>query len=233
MRTGIRKFGASCKYHHPKHGVGSSAPVTLNVCGYPLRLVCLFENLGSCSIFYSITYESLLQGEKECSYYIMTGQCKFGVMCKFDHPQPAGLEPVVLGDWLLNRLGAGPVYGIMLLSPSATAYTGPYLSITSSAGLSSSSQKGRAFPERPGQPERLYYLRTGDCKFGATCKYHHPPDLGLTSSSSQKEHAFLERPGQPECLYYLRTGDCKFGAACKYHHPPELGFRRLRWRSRL
>ncbi|PIM98273.1 hypothetical protein CDL12_29248 [Handroanthus impetiginosus] len=186
MRTGICKFGASCKYHHPKHGVGSSAPVTLNVCGYPLRLVRLFENLGSCSIFYSITYESLLQGEKECSYFIMTGQCKFGVMCKFHHPQPAGLEvpapTLARGPGPLAAqptVGAGPVYGIMLLSPLATAYTGPYLSITSSAGLSSSSQKGRAFPERPGQPECQYYLRTWDCKFGAACKYHHPPELGF------------------------------------------------------
>ena len=30
------------------------------------------------------------QGEKECSYYLKTGQCKFGLTCKFHHPQPAG-----------------------------------------------------------------------------------------------------------------------------------------------
>ena len=30
------------------------------------------------------------QGEKECSYYLKTGQCKFGISCKFHHPQPAG-----------------------------------------------------------------------------------------------------------------------------------------------
>lgn len=30
------------------------------------------------------------QGEKECSYYLKTGQCKFGITCKFHHPQPAG-----------------------------------------------------------------------------------------------------------------------------------------------
>lgn len=32
----------------------------------------------------------LYQGEKECSYYLKTGQCKFGITCKFHHPQPAG-----------------------------------------------------------------------------------------------------------------------------------------------
>jgi hypothetical protein len=30
------------------------------------------------------------QGEKECSYYLKTGQCKFGLTCKFHHPQTAG-----------------------------------------------------------------------------------------------------------------------------------------------
>ncbi|RRT85755.1 hypothetical protein BHE74_00010354, partial [Ensete ventricosum] len=30
------------------------------------------------------------------------------------------------------------------------------------------------FPERPGQPECQFYMKTGDCKFGAVCKFHHP-----------------------------------------------------------
>ncbi|XP_062014158.1 uncharacterized protein LOC133730620 [Rosa rugosa] len=37
MRTGMSKFGATCKYHHPKQGGGSAAPVSLNYYGYPLR----------------------------------------------------------------------------------------------------------------------------------------------------------------------------------------------------
>lgn len=30
------------------------------------------------------------------------------------------------------------------------------------------------FPERPGQPECQFYMKTGDCKFGAVCRFHHP-----------------------------------------------------------
>lgn len=41
MRTGTCKFGASCKYHHPKQGGGSVSPVHLNYYGYPLRPVCI------------------------------------------------------------------------------------------------------------------------------------------------------------------------------------------------
>ncbi|RWW29146.1 hypothetical protein BHE74_00009755 [Ensete ventricosum] len=32
------------------------------------------------------------------------------------------------------------------------------------------------FPERPGQPECQFYMKTGDCKFGAVCKFHHPKE---------------------------------------------------------
>lgn len=42
--------------------------------------------------FWSWLIEFLSQGEKECSYYVKTGQCKFGVTCKFNHPQPAGAQ---------------------------------------------------------------------------------------------------------------------------------------------
>ncbi|KAG6501688.1 hypothetical protein ZIOFF_041571 [Zingiber officinale] len=34
--------------------------------------------------------QPVCEGEKECAFYIKTGQCKFGATCKFHHPQPAG-----------------------------------------------------------------------------------------------------------------------------------------------
>ena len=68
------------------------------------------------------------------------------------------------------------MYGLTPLSPSAPAYTGPYTHLPSSVGPSSSGQKEQTFPERPGQPECQYYLRTGDCKFGSSCRYHHPSE---------------------------------------------------------
>lgn len=30
------------------------------------------------------------------------------------------------------------------------------------------------FPERPGQPECAYFMKTGVCKFKSACKFHHP-----------------------------------------------------------
>jgi hypothetical protein len=43
------------------------------------------------------------------------------------------------------------------------------------------SQRDTIFPERPGQPECQYYMKTGDCKFGITCRYHHPKDRAIPS----------------------------------------------------
>lgn len=77
------------------------------------------------------------------------------------------------------------------------------------------------FPERPGEPDCTYYVRTGMCKYGMTCRYNHPPDRKLAISAARAKGGYPERPGQPECQYYLKTGTCKFGATCKFHHPKD------------
>lgn len=30
------------------------------------------------------------------------------------------------------------------------------------------------YPERPGEPECSFFLKTGDCKYRSNCKFHHP-----------------------------------------------------------
>ncbi|GER50122.1 zinc finger CCCH domain-containing protein 6 [Striga asiatica] len=270
MRTGTCKFGVSCKYNHPKHGIEFSGQVTLNVYGYPLR-----------------------PEEKECSYYVKTGNCKFGLTCKFHHPQPAGISVpvpapvlppsvypsgpspsvqssqqygVIQGNWPVARpviipgsYGPGSygplplppgvvpvpgwnsftapvspvdsqstqpavvgslIYGITQLSPSAAAYTVPYVSITSSGGHSSNSEKEHAYPERPDQPECQYFLRTGECKFGATCKYHHPSEWSVQKTTFVLSPMGLPlRPGAPLCSHYAQSRVCKFGPTCRFDHP--------------
>lgn len=239
--------------------------VPLNYYGYPLR-----------------------PGEKECSYYMKTTQCKFGSTCKFHHPQPAGSSvpptaplfyPTVqppsaqqypqVGSWQIGRppssaltgtymqstfgpvvfssgvvpvpgwspylpplaqtvspsaqqsVQAGPSYGpASQLSPSAPSYPGPYSPVSSMIGPSGSSQKDHLFPERPGQPECQFYMRTGDCKFGASCKYHHPPDWNIPKTNCILSPMGLPlRPGAQLCTYYAQHGVCKFGPTCKFDHP--------------
>lgn len=74
------------------------------------------------------------------------------------------------------------------------------------------------YPGRPGEPDCIYYLRTGTCGYGTDCRFNHPPNAG---QSVQSTCELPERVGQPECGYYLKTGTCKYGMTCKYHHPKD------------
>jgi hypothetical protein len=73
---------------------------------------------------------------------------------------------------------------------------------------------------RPGQIECQYYMKTGDCKYGLACKYHHPPDWGASLRNCALSPVGLPlRPGAQACSFYLQNGHCKFGPTCKFDHP--------------
>ena len=97
-----------------------------------------------------------LQGEKDCSYFVKTGQCKFGSACRFNHPEAVGsavpspapsVYPTVqptsvpspqqypsLGSWQVGGPSISPAsfmpgsYGHVLISPSNVPVPGwsPY-----------------------------------------------------------------------------------------------------------
>ncbi|KAG5053150.1 hypothetical protein AAZX31_02G251100 [Glycine max] len=74
------------------------------------------------------------------------------------------------------------------------------------------------YPDRPGEPECLYYLRTGMCGYGTNCRYHHPAHISIGTHYGEE---LPQRAGQPDCEYFLKTGTCKYGSTCKYHHPKD------------
>lgn len=92
-----------------------------------------------------------------------------------------------------------------------------------------------AYPQRPGKQECEHFMRTGFCRFGSTCKFHHPIEQSVPDTETALEMfansevageaaAFNSsqlplRPGSQECAFYLRMGFCKYGAGCKFHHP--------------
>ncbi|KAK3260761.1 hypothetical protein CYMTET_30303 [Cymbomonas tetramitiformis] len=71
------------------------------------------------------------------------------------------------------------------------------------------------WPQRPTEPDCKFYLSTGMCKFGPSCKYHHPPGFEVEYNAC----GLPLRPGVELCGFYQRTGSCKFGAACRFDHP--------------
>jgi len=81
------------------------------------------------------------------------------------------------------------------------------------------------YPQRAGEPDCRDFLRTGRCKYGESCKYHHPANVqsgGGFKSLDPNEPPFPLRPNEPNCQYYMKHGTCKFGQTCKFHHPSHL-----------
>ncbi|XP_038996391.1 zinc finger CCCH domain-containing protein 3-like isoform X2 [Hibiscus syriacus] len=100
-----------------------------------------------------------------------------------------------------------------------------------------------SYPDRPGEPDCSYYLRTGSCgygsncrfnhpaydtqyflktgacKYGSTCKYHHPKDRNGAGPVTFNILGLPMRQDEKSCPYFMRTRSCKFGVACKFHHP--------------
>lgn len=80
------------------------------------------------------------------------------------------------------------------------------------------------YPERPGQPECSYFLKTGDCKYKSNCRYHHPKArISKPASCPLSEKGLPLRPDQSICSFYSRYGICKYGPACKFDHPENWG----------
>ncbi|XP_010522373.1 PREDICTED: zinc finger CCCH domain-containing protein 3-like [Tarenaya hassleriana] len=75
------------------------------------------------------------------------------------------------------------------------------------------------YPDRPGERDCPFYLRTGLCGYGSNCRYHHPPYFSQATIYYKDE--LPERVGYPDCEYFLKTGTCKYGPTCKYHHPKD------------
>ncbi|XP_044976360.1 zinc finger CCCH domain-containing protein 8-like isoform X2 [Hordeum vulgare subsp. vulgare] len=80
------------------------------------------------------------------------------------------------------------------------------------------------YPQRPGEKECAFYMRTRTCKYEETCKFDHPqwvPKGGIPKwkEGQKAEESYPERPGKPDCPFFVKTGMCKFGSECKFNHP--------------
>lgn len=222
VKTGQCKFGATCKFHHPAPAnipVPSPAPQVASI-PTPVPQSALYPSVQSPSGVPSQQYglvmarPSMLPGSYVQGPYPMLfspGMVHMPGWNPYQAPVSPGTQPTV---------GSSSVFGMPPLSASAPAYTGPYQLLPSSMGPSSNIQMDATFPERPGQQECQYYMKTGDCKFGSSCRYHHPPEVVAPKTNVAFSPLGLPlRPGAPPCIHYAQRGVCKFGAACKFDHP--------------
>ncbi|KAL4588245.1 hypothetical protein LXL04_001128 [Taraxacum kok-saghyz] len=234
LRTGTCKFGASCKFNHPRHAGGSLSNVPLNTYGYPLRPeekeCSYYLKTGQCK--FGITckfHHPQPSGESARPFYSTVQspspeQYPAGAAYRVARPPlvPGSYPPGAYGPILLSpgMVPWSPYSGRVspVLSPGAQPFAGHFRPLPPPSP--GPSQPERVFPERPGQPECQYYMKTGDCKFGASCKYHHPPDWVISKANCVLSSIGLPlRPGVEACNFYMQNGHCKFGRTCKFDHP--------------
>ncbi|XP_020880366.1 zinc finger CCCH domain-containing protein 43 isoform X1 [Arabidopsis lyrata subsp. lyrata] len=99
-----------------------------------------------------------------------------------------------------------------------------------------SEMRETVYPVRPGAEDCSFYMRTGSCKFGSSCKFNHPLARKIQIARDNKVREKEEDGGKLgliDCKYYFRTGGCKYGETCRFNHTlpksclasaPELNF---------
>ncbi|CAN4099258.1 unnamed protein product [Withania somnifera] len=205
MRTGSCKYGSNCRFHHPN-------PTTVAGNNPPFG----YSSGGSAPI-QSASYSPV------SSWSSPRASNETTPFLPVVYSTSQGIPP--LGpQW--NRFQA-PVYPTSeksLPSPPAFAMQDP----ATKANFYPQSQQPWLvegyYPERPGQPDCSYFIKTGDCKYKSNCKFNHPKThKSKTNLSVLSDKGLPLRPGQAVCSFYSRYGICKFGPACKFDHPEHNG----------
>lgn len=215
VKTGICKYGAKCRFDHPKdkagslkiseHKVDGDSAITVGIEEQGISGVAngkTEKKVATLNIKPATMHNSkglpIRPGETDCPFYVKTGSCKFGSNCRYNHSDrilvnaPSAVMPFAVQDQpLVGYSGMLPQHSLGAPMP----------------------------PQRPGEPECTFYIKTGECKFGPSCKFHHPlnrpdPSVKLTLAGLPR------REGETICPFYLKTGICKYGVNCKFDHPP-------------
>ncbi|KAK8943557.1 Zinc finger CCCH domain-containing protein 37 [Platanthera guangdongensis] len=231
-KTGTCKFGTNCKFNHPKDiqvvGKETGNPIKIDQTIYSSDAVNGDMNHGKTFIpftpaaMYNMKGLPIRPGETDCPFYVKTGSCKFGATCRFNHPDRLLINPMHTTDssnaYITPAVASLPI-GVM--NPAAS-FLPTIDSRLSQLGVS-------IYPQRPGEIECDYYMKTGQCKFGERCRYHHPIDRSAPATTIPKpaqENVKLTLAGLPRregsvaCPFYMKTGTCKYAVACRFDHPP-------------
>ena len=118
--------------------------------------------------------------EPPCQYYLKHGTCKFGQACKFHHP-PQSTHRVINGAGTVVMMNVG------------RQHDAPHLILNHSQSVgvqdaANQSMMVQFLPQRPDEPDCIYFLKNGRCKYGATCRFHHPLNYHQRRAEEQRRH---------------------------------------------
>ncbi|OAY82780.1 Zinc finger CCCH domain-containing protein 8 [Ananas comosus] len=234
-KTGKCKFGANCKFHHPKDiqiplsGEDAGATVKAEaaeidgLAGGDSMLTMTHVTITP-ALFHNSKGLPIRPGETDCPFYMKTGSCKYGATCRYNHPDRYAITPplaAAVGQTVLHPTATNLPFGV--LNPTANLFQSFNLQPThASLALAPT-----VYPQRPGEVECDYYMKTGQCKFADRCRFHHPIDRAAPVSDAKQTlnvkltlAGLPRREGATACSFYMKTGMCKFGSNCRFDHPP-------------
>jgi len=168
MKTLDCKYGCTCKWNHPELDSGAAPGVV------PRAMQQIGGGGGGLAHMGGTTLNShthstlaglnpmgfpMRPGEPVCKFYSQNGTCKFGQTCKFDHPPS-------------KPMGQG---GSMVASaPNMAAMSNMSHDMRHDMRQSTvSAYNSLGLPLRPGHQNCAFFQKTGQCKFGSTCKFDH------------------------------------------------------------
>ncbi len=131
-------------------------------------------------------------GEKECTFFLRTGRCQYGMRCRFHHPMEK-LAAITGGPAHPHAHAMHPHAGVhghghgmapgfpvpgqhpMPMDPAAAAaayggYGGGAQGPMRGGGVGGDP----SLPSRPGTEACGYFMRTGKCSYGMSCRFDHP-----------------------------------------------------------
>lgn len=222
MQTGTCKFGTTCKFNHPQpasltslmeipwHTSASATPISSSpplsslslarapyIPALPLQRPCFPPMLappeGLLSMFGWTTCQSPMRAVMPTTPLEARNQTVEGA-AMYGAAAPQNI-PVPYYPYAVGSAPTNFVYSYMM-------------------------SKDSLHPERPGEPECKYFLKTGDCKFGTYCRFNHPKRKNLLLPYCNLSPIGLpQRPGIEPCTFYMQYGTCKFGTWCRFDHP--------------
>ncbi|XP_031265080.1 zinc finger CCCH domain-containing protein 67-like isoform X6 [Pistacia vera] len=171
MRNGSCAYGVNCKFHHPDPvaaGGFDSSPTGVSLGGHSSG------NYDGLSNSLQLIKESEPAVELCSSNLTLHNSAPF-----FDN---------------LSSHSRGTHPDSKWIRPQGSMYQGARTGLTHSVPAENNNllyssnvsryhqQQIEEFPERPGQPECSYFMKTGNCKYGSSCKFHHPKSRSSGSS---------------------------------------------------
>ncbi|OVA17597.1 zinc finger protein [Macleaya cordata] len=144
-------------------------------------------------------HHPLRPGEPDCSHYLRTGICRYGLNCRYNHPQRSKKQV---------RSSSDSPEPDDVSSSYNTQFDGH--SILSNLNLVVK-EKER---EKEGYQERRWQNLVLEKK-----QNENSEDKTVDEEEKNRRFQHPLRPGEADCTHYIRTGTCRYGLNCRYNHP--------------